>query len=102
RVGGSLGTAVVAVLLQRGIENRVGGNLTTIAAGLHGRATAPVAQAFATTFGWTLALIGLGVIPAFFLPRQPPAPEIGPTTEAAAEVAAAGPAGSGAPTAGVA
>jgi EmrB/QacA subfamily drug resistance transporter len=72
RVGGAVGTAIFAVILQHGLD-----------AG-HG------AGAFATTFWWVLGLTVLTVVPALLLPRGPVAAEAGP--EAVPAPAAAEPA----------
>lgn len=59
QVGGSLGAAVFAVVLQRQSEAHPG------AAGL--------GTAFDRTFCWALALVALAVVPALLLPRVRPA-----------------------------
>jgi hypothetical protein len=59
RVGGSLGTAVLAVVLQREL---------TRGAGAATGSTAHVTHSYGTAFGWALALSALGLIPALFLP----------------------------------
>ena len=56
QVGGSLGTAVLAVILARHIGSD--------------HAPAHVASAFATTFWWALGLTVLAVLPALELPRH--------------------------------
>ena len=58
RVGGSLGVAIVAVVLEHG------------QAGGAGEAT-PAAGAFANTFWLVFAFCALAFIPAAFLPRRP-------------------------------
>ncbi len=58
RIGGSLGTAILAVVLQR----QLGGEVRTGA----GTPTA-VAAAFAHTYWWTMAITALAVIPAVVL-----------------------------------
>jgi len=55
QVGASFGTAVLAVVLQRQTAAHPGHLL----------------QAFGTTFWWTLALSGVAVLPALFLPARP-------------------------------
>jgi len=54
RIGGSLGTALLAAILHR--------ELTA--------AAVPAAAAFGTTFTWALALSALTLIPALFFPRR--------------------------------
>jgi hypothetical protein len=58
RIGTSFGTAVLAVILQRQLAD-------------HAASTAGRAAAFGTTFGWTLALRGVALIPALFVPPKP-------------------------------
>ncbi len=58
RVGGSLGTAVLAVVLQR----QLGGGL-----GEAGGSPAAVAAAFAHTYWWAMAITALAVVPAVVL-----------------------------------
>jgi EmrB/QacA subfamily drug resistance transporter len=58
RIGGSFGTAVLAVVLQRQFAD-------------HAASTAGRAAAFATTFGWTLVFTAAALIPALFVPRRP-------------------------------
>ncbi|MGW4064728.1 DHA2 family efflux MFS transporter permease subunit [Amycolatopsis sp. NPDC004747] len=53
RIGGSLGTALLAAVLHHELT-----------------ATAPAAAAFGTTFTWALALSALTLIPALFFPRR--------------------------------
>jgi EmrB/QacA subfamily drug resistance transporter len=65
RLGGSVGVALVAVVL----ENRLPG-----ATGAVGERAAPgsvVADAFAKSFWWVLGFCALALIPAAFLPRRP-------------------------------
>jgi len=55
------------------VVNRIGGSLGTalLAAILHGELTAaPAAAAFGTTFTWALALSALTLIPALFFPQR--------------------------------
>ncbi|MEV2273315.1 MDR family MFS transporter [Nonomuraea africana] len=60
RVGGSLGTAVLAVVLQRATQD-------------HGTPTA-LEGAFGETFWWTVGFALIALIPAWLLPRSRPAP----------------------------
>jgi hypothetical protein len=55
RVGGSIGTAVLAVVLQRAL------------AGTHGVAAA--ASAYGTAFWWSLGLTALAIVPCIVLVR---------------------------------
>ncbi|WAZ24647.1 multidrug efflux MFS transporter [Streptomyces cinnabarinus] len=62
RIGGSLGTAALAVLLQ----GRIGG-----AHGAGEPSAAALADAFNTTFWWTVGLSAVALVPALFLPGRP-------------------------------
>jgi EmrB/QacA subfamily drug resistance transporter len=77
RVGGSFGTTLLAVVLQRGISHRVpaaSGGLD--AASRAGKLPHPVAEtisgAFGVTFWWVVAMTAIGLVAALFLPRHPP------------------------------
>lgn len=80
RVGSSLGTAVLAVVLQQAIASRVpgaGGGLSG-AARLHGPAAlTALTSAFGVSFWWVAAIAAIAVIPAIFIPprvkARPPA-----------------------------
>jgi hypothetical protein len=73
QVGGSIGTAVLAVILQGQIKNAVGGGsatgggLAAVPDAVRERAAAPLADAFAHTFGWSVAMCGLAIIPVIVL-----------------------------------
>jgi hypothetical protein len=56
QVGGALGTAILAVILQHAIS---------AAAGPHG-----IADAFGTTFAWVAGLTALSFVPALLLPGR--------------------------------
>jgi EmrB/QacA subfamily drug resistance transporter len=80
RVGGSIGTAVLAVVLQHQITARVpgagGGGLgavQSVPAAERDKVAPAIAAAFAHTFWWALAATALAVIPALMLPRHLPA-----------------------------
>src|SRR5262249_31082152 len=77
-VGGSFGTAILSVVLERRIEANlpvVGGSLgalQTVAGGVPPpRIADPLAHAFGQTFWWAVGLTALALIPAAFLPRHP-------------------------------
>jgi EmrB/QacA subfamily drug resistance transporter len=74
QVGGSLGTAVLAVILQRSIiANAHGaGNVLEGNAPLPKAALGPVADAFGTSFWWAVGLSALCIVPAMLLPRVRP------------------------------
>ena len=89
QVGASLGTAVLAVILQRQIVSSVGGGH---AGGLLGGGSSsipaavkgPIASAFGHSFWWAVGLSLLCIIPALMLPRvrpQGPAPAAGGEAE---------------------
>lgn len=74
RVGGSVGTAVLAVVLEHQIKDAFGGH----GGGAHGLAVAippgaravlagPLSHAFATTFWWALGATLLALLPAAVL-----------------------------------
>ncbi len=80
RVGGSIATALVAVVLQRGIAHRVPG-----VAGAGGLGAAQgrklpesvansIGHAFGETFWWIVGLSAAGLVVALFLPRSVPTP----------------------------
>jgi hypothetical protein len=79
RVGGSIGTALLAVVLTRELSRLLGSsgivaiNLSTIHNILtngQAQALAPLEQAFGHTFLFSLGIIGITFIAAFFLPRR--------------------------------
>ena len=81
-VGGSLGTAILSVILERQIATELSavgsGDAGTGSLGrLRGASTEPhsglLAHAFGHTFWWAVGLTALALIPALFLPRQPAA-----------------------------
>ena len=77
RVGGSIGTALVAVVLEHQIRVQVHG----ISGGLTGASTAsrsvvarvaqPFASAFGNTFWWVVGMTVVALIPALLLVRAP-------------------------------
>jgi EmrB/QacA subfamily drug resistance transporter len=72
RVGGSLGTAVLAVVLQRQITSQIGGaggdgSVGAISNTTRARAAGPLATAFAHTYWWAMAVTALAVVPAAVL-----------------------------------
>jgi EmrB/QacA subfamily drug resistance transporter len=82
RVGGSVGTAMLSVVLTHQLASRLpgshGGGLAaaqSVPPAARDRIAPQVAAAFAHTFWWAVAIIALAVIPALLLPRRkPPAP----------------------------
>jgi EmrB/QacA subfamily drug resistance transporter len=72
RVGGSLGTAVLAVVLERQIATQLGGgagsgSLGAVPDAARARVAAPLATAFAHTYWWTMAMTALALVPAAVL-----------------------------------
>jgi EmrB/QacA subfamily drug resistance transporter len=75
-VGGSVGTAVLTVVLERRIAAGVpgaGGSLSELHAGVAARAAEPLAHAFGQTFWWAVGLTAIALVPSYFLPRRPAA-----------------------------
>jgi EmrB/QacA subfamily drug resistance transporter len=85
RVGGSLGTAILAVVLQHQIATQLpgassGGGFGQASGALPAAARAPINQAFATTFWWSLVMTLLALVPTIALVRatrkaKTPAPQ---------------------------
>ena len=74
-VGGSFGTAILTVVLERRIVANVpgaSGELGSLSGGDAARAAEPLSHAFGQPFWWACALTAIALIPAFFLPRHPP------------------------------
>jgi EmrB/QacA subfamily drug resistance transporter len=73
RVGGSLGTAALAVILQHEIKTAVGGMaggggaLQTPPPAVRQKAAASLANAFGNTFWWAIGMSALAVVPAVVL-----------------------------------
>src|SRR4051794_30237412 len=75
-VGGSLGTAILSVVLERQIAAELGGHGPADLGALRGssaasRAAEPLAHAFGATFWWAVGLTAIAILPALFLPRKP-------------------------------
>jgi EmrB/QacA subfamily drug resistance transporter len=78
RVGGSIGTALLAVILERQITQALpaaasaittGG--ATITASVRERIAPQIAAAFGHTFWWAVGIAVLALVPALFLSRKP-------------------------------
>jgi predicted MFS family arabinose efflux permease len=86
-VGGSFGTAILTVVLERRIAANIPGASGSLGAlrggGGVARAAEPLAHAFGQTFWWALGLTALAFIPAAFLPRHAPG-EVAPVAAAPA------------------
>jgi MFS family permease len=74
-IGGSLGTAVLTVVLERRIVAEVPGATGELGALGGGGDVSAVAEPLSTAFGQTfwvaVVLTALALVPAFFLPRRP-------------------------------
>jgi len=95
RVGGSIGTALLSVVLTHQLTSAIpSGDGTGLAAAQSvpaeekARLAPAIADAFGTTFWVGAGIIALAVIPALMLPRRKPEP---PSPEAAAAEAAEAP-----------
>jgi hypothetical protein len=72
-VGGSLGTAILTVVLERRIVANVPGATGQLdELGDVSGVADPLAHAFGQTFWWAVAMTAVAFIPAWFLPRHPP------------------------------
>jgi EmrB/QacA subfamily drug resistance transporter len=72
-VGGSVGTALLTVVLERQIVATIPGASGDLGALPAGAAAAEsLAETFGHTFWWAVGLTALALIPAWFLPRRPP------------------------------
>lgn len=99
QIGGSIGTALLAVVLTRYIDSYLPGAQGSSGEGLSGigaggasatareRFAAPLAHAFASTFWVAFGLTALTLVPALLLPRRPVQAE--PEAQPAVAVAAA-------------
>jgi EmrB/QacA subfamily drug resistance transporter len=91
RVGGSIGTAFLSVVLTHQLSSRLPGNgngglsaAQSVPASARAHVTPKIAEAFGTTFWFGAAVIALAVIPALLLPRhKPEAPAAPEAAEAA-------------------
>jgi hypothetical protein len=80
RIGGSLGTALLAVVLQGQIKDAFpggDGSLQRVPDAARARVAEPLAAAFAHTFWWAVGMTVLALIPALILAsaQRPPRPE---------------------------
>ena len=78
RVGGSVGTALLAVVLERRIHAELPqvpgaglGALSGLAAGARDQVAGPLSTAFGQTFWVAFVLTAVSVLPALFLPMRP-------------------------------
>jgi EmrB/QacA subfamily drug resistance transporter len=84
RVGGSIGTALVAVVLENQIRHAlpgvsgVGGAIQPLPSSVLNRVGTPLAHAFAHTFWWATVMTAVAIVPAIVLVLTTggPAPEV--------------------------
>jgi hypothetical protein len=95
RVGGSIGTALLSVVLTHQLVSRIpsadgSGLAAAQSAGVAEKARlAPtIADAFGNTFWWAAGIIALATIPALMLPRHKPQVPAAPVAEQEAAEAA--------------
>jgi EmrB/QacA subfamily drug resistance transporter len=94
RIAGAIGTAAMAIVLQRAIADRIpdlhGGlaGLARLSAQQRASVTPALADAFATTFWVAVGLIAVALLPALLLPRERPQHERPAERSPANEVAA--------------
>jgi len=69
RVAGSIGNALLAVVVQRSIASRVPGFDGSIQEAARSHTAEPLAAAFGTTFRVAFALVATALVPALLLPR---------------------------------
>lgn len=82
QVGGSIGVAILAVVLQAQISRVLpGASMGSAMGALPHEIAMKLASAFGNTFWWSVGLCAVGIIPALFLPIIPSAPA--PTDEGA-------------------
>jgi NADH:ubiquinone oxidoreductase subunit 6 (subunit J) len=74
RVGGSIGTALLAVVLEGQIKAAIphapgigGGAVQPLPPAIRDRVATPLAHAFTHTFWWAVALTGVAIVPAILL-----------------------------------
>jgi hypothetical protein len=88
RVGGALGTALLAVILTQQLREALPAGASGGESGMSALASASPAtreavlpalgEAFGHTFLWSFVIIAIAFLPAAFLPREKPAPFVPP------------------------
>jgi EmrB/QacA subfamily drug resistance transporter len=87
RIAGAVGTAAMAIVLQRAIADRVPelhtgiAGLASLSAQRRTEVAPALAGAFAATFWVAVGLIALALLPALLLPRREPAAKPSPAKE---------------------
>jgi hypothetical protein len=97
RVGGSVGTALVAVVLEHQFRTNVphvhgvaGGSVQLLPPAIRERVAIPLSHAFDHTFWWIATLTAVAIVPAIILALHAPRASV-----ASPELIAAAPAGDG-------
>jgi hypothetical protein len=92
QVGGSIGTATMAVVLTGALKSRLPGAgeggigaVASIPPAARARVLPLMADAFGSTFLWSIVLIAVAFVPALLLPRRKPDPVDDDGDEPAAE-----------------
>jgi EmrB/QacA subfamily drug resistance transporter len=68
QLGGSAGTALLAVVVQQQLTDRLGKGGASASAATSPDLAAPLTAAFGAAFWWTLGICALGAVAALFLP----------------------------------
>ncbi|WP_051877532.1 MDR family MFS transporter [Streptomyces natalensis] len=68
QLGGSVGTALLAVVVQQQLTDRLGPSGASASAAKTPRLAGPLTEAFGSAFWWTLGICVAGAIVALFLP----------------------------------
>jgi EmrB/QacA subfamily drug resistance transporter len=82
RVGGSVGTALLAVILQHELKTRLGvsgagsRSFAEVPARVRAQAAPQLADAFSHTFRWAIVLSALAIVPALILATADRRPEV--------------------------
>ncbi|XVQ10442.1 MDR family MFS transporter [Spirillospora sp. CA-255316] len=79
RVGSSIGTAGLAIILQLAIRDTVPGTSGNLREATANPAPSQLTEAFTHTFWWATVIAAIALIPILAVPRRAPAP---PTTKA--------------------
>lgn len=72
QLGGSAGTALLAVVVQQQIANRLGKGGASASIASSPKLAGPLTASFGTVFWWALGICALGAIAALFLPGVEP------------------------------
>jgi EmrB/QacA subfamily drug resistance transporter len=94
RVGGSIGTALLAVVLEQQIRAAIsnspaagGGSVRPLPASVRAHVQTPLAHAFTNTFWWAVALTAAAVVPALVMALKVRAPARADAPAGAAQAA---------------